>query len=127
MAKSYRLFTLHAQIRDIDPPIWRRVQVDGGESLRKHHHILQAAFGWHDAHLHEFDIDGYAYAGVAAFRSVRLQVDAITVKTHRPMIQRLDRFLIANTMGSSFICPRKATIQMRLIQYKSRQKRTHSL
>ena len=61
MAKPYRLFTLHAQIRDIDPPIWRRVQVEGGESLRKLHHILQAAFGWHDAHLHEFEIDGKAY------------------------------------------------------------------
>ena len=61
MAKSYRLFTLHVQIRDIDPPIWRLVQVEGGESLRKLHHILQAAFGWHDAHLHEFEIDGNAY------------------------------------------------------------------
>ena len=61
MAKSYRLFTLHVQIRDIDPPIWRRVQVEGGESLRKLHHILQAAFGWHDAHLHEFEINGSAY------------------------------------------------------------------
>ena len=61
MAKSYPLFTLHAQIRDIEPPIWRRVQVEGGESLRKLHHILQAAFGWQDAHLHEFVIDGKAY------------------------------------------------------------------
>jgi len=61
MTKPYRLFTLHVQIRDIDPPIWRRVQVEGGDSLRKLHHILQAALGWHDAHLHEFEIDGKAY------------------------------------------------------------------
>ncbi|MEX3960556.1 hypothetical protein C9I57_28190 [Trinickia symbiotica] len=61
MAKSYRLFTLHAQIRDIDPPISRRVQVQGGESLRKLHDILQAAFGWHDADLHEFEVNDKAY------------------------------------------------------------------
>jgi hypothetical protein len=61
MAKSYRLFTLHVQIRDVEPPIWRRIQVEGGESLRRLHHILQAAFGWHDAHLHEFEIDDDRY------------------------------------------------------------------
>jgi hypothetical protein len=29
--------------------------------LRKLYHILQAAFGWHDAHLHEFEILCFVY------------------------------------------------------------------
>jgi pRiA4b ORF-3-like protein len=62
MTKSYTIYTLHAQIRDIEPPVWRRIHVDGNITLRKLHHILQAAFGWTDSHLHDFEIDGRTYA-----------------------------------------------------------------
>jgi len=62
MAKSFQRFTLHVQLQHIEPPIWRRIEVEGTESLRKLHHILQAAFGWTDTHLHDFLIDGMTYA-----------------------------------------------------------------
>jgi hypothetical protein len=62
MTRSYTIYTLHAQIRDIEPPVWRRIHVDGNITLRKLHHILQAAFGWTDSHLHDFEIDGRTYA-----------------------------------------------------------------
>jgi hypothetical protein len=62
MAKSYTIYILHVQLRDINPPIWRRIQVDGNITLRKLHHVLQAAFGWTDAHLHEFEVEGRTYA-----------------------------------------------------------------
>ncbi|MBK3746051.1 plasmid pRiA4b ORF-3 family protein, partial [Paraburkholderia aspalathi] len=62
MTKSYTIYTLHAQIRDIEPPVWRRIHVDGNITLRKLHHILQATFGWTDSHLHDFEIDGRTYA-----------------------------------------------------------------
>jgi hypothetical protein len=51
--------TLHPQ--GVSPPIWRRLWVDGSVSLAKLHHFLQAAFGWHDAHLHEFKIGEVLY------------------------------------------------------------------
>ncbi|WP_429454587.1 IS1096 element passenger TnpR family protein [Paraburkholderia sp. 40] len=31
-------------------------------TLRKLHHILQAAFAWTDAHLHDFEVEGRTYA-----------------------------------------------------------------
>jgi Plasmid pRiA4b ORF-3-like protein len=62
MAKSYAIYTLYTQIQDIEPPIWRRIQIDGDITLRKLHHILQAAFGWTDAHLHDFEIERRTYA-----------------------------------------------------------------
>lgn len=62
MAKSFQRFTLHVQIEHIEPPIWRRIEVEGTESLRKLHHILQAAFGWEDAHLHSFVVDDMTYS-----------------------------------------------------------------
>ncbi|WP_321858053.1 plasmid pRiA4b ORF-3 family protein [Burkholderia cenocepacia] len=62
MPKSFQRFTLNVELQSIDPPIWRRIEVEGTESLRKLHHILQAAFGWEDTHLHDFLIDGMTYA-----------------------------------------------------------------
>lgn len=62
MAKSFQRYTLRVQLQHIEPPIWRRIEVEGTESLRKLHHIVQAAFGWTDRHLHDFLIDGNTYA-----------------------------------------------------------------
>jgi Plasmid pRiA4b ORF-3-like protein len=62
MAKSFQRYTLHVQLLYIQPPVWRRITVEGPDSLRKLHHILQAAFGWEDTHLHDFLIDGKTYA-----------------------------------------------------------------
>ena len=50
---------LHPDV--IQPPIWRRLVVDGRISLAKLHHFIQAAMGWSDAHLHEFTIRGTRY------------------------------------------------------------------
>ena len=61
MAKSCKIITLHVQIDDIEPPVWRRIVVDGDITLRLLHHILQAAFGWTDSPLHEFVIDDSSY------------------------------------------------------------------
>jgi hypothetical protein len=62
MAKSFTLYTLHVQIRDVSPPVWRRINVEGATTLRKLHHILQAAFGWSSSHLHEYEIEHSRYA-----------------------------------------------------------------
>lgn len=62
MAKQYKIIILHIEIEGIAPPIWRRIVVDGDISLRMLHHIIQAAFGWTDAHLHEFQIEECTYS-----------------------------------------------------------------
>lgn len=62
MAKKNNVITLRISIADITPPIWRRIAVDGDLSLRTLHHIIQAAFGWTDAHLHEFRVEGDTYS-----------------------------------------------------------------
>jgi len=58
------LYTLKIELHPeaIQPPIWRRLEVDGRISLAKLHHLIQAAMGWSDAHLHEFVIRGERYA-----------------------------------------------------------------
>jgi hypothetical protein len=53
-AKVQKVFQLKVALRDIGPPIWRRLRVLGTTTLDELHVLLQAAFGWSDSHLHEF-------------------------------------------------------------------------
>ena len=57
---------LRASIDRIEPQIWRRLIVPSGFNLRDLHLVLQAAFGWTNAHLHEFEIGGLSYGGELA-------------------------------------------------------------
>ena len=52
---------LKVTLKDIKPPVWRRVQVPSIITLADLHLVIQAAFGWWDYHLHEFDIGGIRY------------------------------------------------------------------
>lgn len=57
-----RALCLRVELADIEPAIWRRVWVDDRMTLAELHHVLQAAMGWTDAHLHEFQIGTAVYA-----------------------------------------------------------------
>lgn len=61
MAQKAKIITLRIELEEIVPPIWRRIAVDADITLRELHHVIQAAFGWADAHLHEFTIEGRPY------------------------------------------------------------------
>jgi pRiA4b ORF-3-like protein len=61
---GFREFTamqVRASIDRIEPQIWRRLVVPLHFNLRELHLVLQAAFGWTNAHLHEFEIGGLRY------------------------------------------------------------------
>lgn len=45
----------------IEPAIWRRLVVPRTFHLGQFHHVIQAAFGWWDCHLHEFRIGGLSW------------------------------------------------------------------
>src|SRR5262249_20713757 len=56
------IYQLKVTLRDIRPPIWRRIQVAGDTKLDKLHRIIQIVMGWTDSHLHQFVV-GDAYYG----------------------------------------------------------------
>jgi len=56
-----RVYQLKITIKDIRPPVWRRVRVPGNVTFLRLHDIIQDAFGWTDMHLHEFVVDGVHY------------------------------------------------------------------
>jgi len=51
-------YRIKVSLLDVKPPVWRRVVVPGSWHLGKVHDVVQAAFGWADSHLHEFERGG---------------------------------------------------------------------
>ncbi|MEM6674721.1 MAG: plasmid pRiA4b ORF-3 family protein [Planctomycetota bacterium] len=45
---------LHVELLDVEPPVWRRVEVPARALLEELHSVLIVAMGWTDAHLHAF-------------------------------------------------------------------------
>lgn len=83
-------YQLKITMREIRPPIWRRVRVPGDVTLARVHNVLQEAFGWTNTHLHQFrvghecfgvpDRDGWGGPDVIDERRVRLD-DVAQVKS----------------------------------------------
>lgn len=48
------LYTLKVTLLDLEPEIWRTIEVKGDTSLAKLHAVVQAAFGWENCHMHLF-------------------------------------------------------------------------
>lgn len=52
---------LRIELLNIEPLIWRRVQVPDTITLPRLHRTIQTVMGWSDGHLHEFEIAGEQY------------------------------------------------------------------
>jgi hypothetical protein len=49
-------------LKNISPPVWRRIQVPSDITLVRLHHILQIVMPWQDCHLHQFVLPDVTYA-----------------------------------------------------------------
>lgn len=91
-------------LNDIEPEIWREVDMPLGMSLKGLHDVIQAVFGWADYHLHEFRIgdrlygvpapDGEDY-GRAVLRDKSVRIEALIAKGH-------DRFEYVYDFGDNW-------------------------
>jgi hypothetical protein len=72
---------LRISLNDIEPGVWRTVDMPVAGSLKMLHHVIQAAMGWQDYHLWHFDIGERCYGvpdpewpdrNLAAARNVKL-------------------------------------------------------
>ncbi|MCL2646180.1 MAG: plasmid pRiA4b ORF-3 family protein [Phycisphaerales bacterium] len=60
--RSDTWYQLKITLRGSKPPIWRRIVVPDC-SLDHLHYAIQLAMGWHNSHLHDFEIGGRRFAG----------------------------------------------------------------
>ena len=58
------------ELQDLEPKIWRRIDVPLSTTLAALHDIIQVAFRWTDSHLHEFESDGRAYGVPCRTRTI---------------------------------------------------------
>jgi hypothetical protein len=59
MAQS--LYELDVRLLEIEPPIWRTIELAGSSTLEDVHFAIQVAMGWTLSHLHQFKIGDTAY------------------------------------------------------------------
>jgi len=55
------VYQLRVTLQGTKPPIWRRMLIAGSATLDQVHEVLQAAFGWWNCHLHEFEVGRLRY------------------------------------------------------------------
>ena len=58
---STLIYQMKITLKDVKPPIWRRIQVKSDITLHSLHRTIQTVMGWEDGHLHEFNIFGASY------------------------------------------------------------------
>ena len=61
MKRTVNIYRVHISLREIDPPIWRRLELSSRTTLKQFHRMLQIAMGWENSHLHEYIVDGQRY------------------------------------------------------------------
>jgi hypothetical protein len=118
---SPSVFTLKVELVDSEPVIWRRIYIDGRTRLNAFHHILQAAMGWTDSHLHEFTIHEKRYAkpddedhllGVETFDESKFRLNQL--------LQNCDVFEYMYDFGDSWM--HRITVEsIRVLDHDDRQ------
>ena len=101
---SKRLYQFKITLLDIEPTIWRRIQIKDCTLDKLHKHI-QTAMSWENAHLHDFRIDGERFADPVLFDdgSGDFQfIDSTMVKISKivPKSGERFRFLYRYDMGA---------------------------
>ncbi|MGM0440508.1 MAG: plasmid pRiA4b ORF-3 family protein [Chlamydiota bacterium] len=56
------VYRLKIILKDIHPPIWRRIEVLGSNSLNDLHLMIQAVMGWENYHPHIFQIKNITFS-----------------------------------------------------------------
>lgn len=88
------VYQLRIVLRDIEPLIFRILQVKGNANLGKLHDYIQVVMGWKNCHLHEFKIKGKRYQAEEQMYEEIDEYDMHDEQDHRinKLLQEGDRF-----------------------------------
>jgi hypothetical protein len=99
---------IRVELAEIEPTIWRRLTVPNTFHLGQLHHVIQAAFGWWDYHLHEFQIGGLSFGDIELSSEREFEGDPRTLDEQQ--VQLLDfsrlhpiRFVYVYDFGDDWV------------------------
>jgi hypothetical protein len=84
------VYRLKITLKNIKPPIWRRLDIPADTKLFELHHIFQIAMGWNDDHMHLFRTASVEYEAS----------DSLTSSKDERRVRLLD---MVSREGSKFI------------------------
>ena len=109
---------LLATLANIEPVISRTLELPRTMNLAEVHEVLQAAFGWKDTHLHQFDIGGIAYGAPEhdpgyegerkTFEATEIHLSDFAFRHDRPIV-----LLYEYDFGDSWVHELTMTLQPR--------------
>ena len=97
------IFQMHIELLEVEPPVWRKIQVKSGTNLHRLNLIIQRSMGWENSHLSEFEIDGKRYGateiddygeGLLEFRNYNIT---------QPLLSRDQIFTFAYDFGDGWM------------------------
>jgi Plasmid pRiA4b ORF-3-like protein len=68
------IYQLKITLIDLEPPIWRRIQVPSSIKLCCLHSAVQVVMGWTETHIHQFEKDGKNWGIVQLYDDEKLDV-----------------------------------------------------
>ncbi len=78
------IYQLKVTLKEVAPPVWRRILVPGSMRLSDLHSVIQIAMGWTNSHLYQFEFDG-GYWGIREFGDPDIQDSSkVTVEKMLP-------------------------------------------
>jgi hypothetical protein len=95
-ASTQRAYQLKVTLAGVRPAVWRRLLVPGSATLKELHYILQAAMGWTDSHLHQFEANGQLYGkpdpdfGLNVKNETRVWLDQVLLREKESMLYEYD-------------------------------------
>lgn len=64
MLSTIPIYQLKITLKDIKPPVWRRILFPANATFRDFHEAIQLSLGWTDSHLHDFSTEKDKYRGL---------------------------------------------------------------
>ena len=98
-----RAYQLEITLRDVHPPIWRRLEVPALLPLPVLHDAFQVAMGWTDSHLHLFRAGDRIWCPLEADSSEAIGNDTAGVLLAQIAPRRGSRFVYEYDFGDDWI------------------------
>ncbi len=96
------VYQLKIILKGINPPIWRRIQVNNHITLYDLHEIIQVVMGWFDSHLHQFIVHGEYYGIPDPIMDYDVKNEE-EVKLNQVVSKAKDKFIYEYDFGDSWV------------------------